>query len=321
MPRVVVIEESPVEQLVLHALLRERWPELDVEMSGDIAAAMASVRRARPETVLALLPHHRGLDLLEALGSENDGIPVVLMTGHRPEEMVLRTIHTGETHFIPHGDVGNDLLDAVDNVLRRSRRNAARRRLMGSIFHQDLRFSIENDLELVGPFVDYVRDHLEVATPFPGNEINHVCLALHESLTNAINHGNLELSSDLRQEDERVFYTLGEKRRREHPYRERRVYVAMMISAEEVDFRIRDEGPGFNVATALARAETIDIERIGGRGLLLIRSFMDTLTFNEAGNEVRFSKRARHPAAKCRDAVGATDSGAAQAGPPPSLGI
>jgi anti-sigma regulatory factor (Ser/Thr protein kinase)/CheY-like chemotaxis protein len=316
MPRVVVIEDSPLEQALVHGLLRRRWPELDIDVCGDIAAAMRSVGLTRPDAVLAHLPHHRSLELLETLGAENDGIPVVLMTGNRPDEMVLRTIRTGATHYVSGGDLGNELTEAVEKVLRRSRRNAAHRRLMGSLFHQDLRFSIENDLELVGPFVDYVRDHLERATPFPGNEINHVCLALHESLTNAINHGNLELSSDLRQEDEKIFYTLGEKRRREHPYRERRVYVAMMISAEEVDFRIRDEGPGFNVAAALARAEKIDIERIGGRGLLLIRSFMDTLSFNETGNEVRFSKRARHPDGAGLKSGGVTADTAGKTVPP-----
>ena len=320
MPRVVVIEDSPTEQVLIHNLLRDRWPQLDVEVCPDVQTALRSIARVRPDLVLAHLPHNGALELVETLGAGHEGIPVILMTGDHSDEVALRTIQSEATHPIPHGEVGSDLFEAIDDVLRRSRRTAARRRLMGSLFHQDLRFSIENDLELVGPFIDYVRDHLEAAKPFPSNEINHVCLALHESLTNAINHGNLELSSDLRQEDERIFYTLGEKRRREHPYRERRVHVAMTISAGEVDFRIRDEGPGFDVAAALAKAEKIDIERIGGRGLLLIRSFMDTLSFNETGNEVRFSKRARHSAGSGRETCGSAAE-SAQSGPPPALGI
>lgn len=305
MSRVVVIEDSPLDQVLIHGLLRRRWPELDVEVCGDITAAIHSVGQTRPDAVLAHLSHQGSLKLLEALGAENEGLPVVLMTGSCPGELALQTIHAGATRYVPRGEIGSDLINAVEKVLRSTRRVAAHRRLMGSLFHQDLRFSIENDLELVGPFIDYVRDHLETATPFPGNEVNHVCLALHESLTNAINHGNLELSSDLRQDDERIFYALGEKRRREHPYQERRVYVAMTISEDEVNFRIRDEGPGFDVAAALARSRNVDIERIGGRGLMLIRSFMDTLSFNETGNEVRFSKRIRHaePGREARTAV------------------
>jgi len=293
MSRILLVEDSPAEQLTLQGLLRSRWPELEIDRCGNVPTALQTIRMARPDLVVAdlNLPGQSGSDLLDLLVGEEREIPVILITGDGSEEAALRAIQAGATSYVPKIQIGKHLLDAIDKILRLSRKNAARRRLMGFLFHQDLRFSIENDLELVGPFVDYVRDHLETATPFTLNETAHICLALHESLTNAINHGNLELDSELRQDDERVYYDLGEKRRREHPYCDRHVYVAMTLTASEVDFRIRDEGPGFDAAAALEKAREINLDRIGGRGLLLIRAFMDTLSFNESGSEIRFSKR------------------------------
>ena len=63
------------------------------------------------------------------------------------------------------------------------------------------------------------------------------------------------------------------------------------MTGDDVDFRIRDEGPGFDTAEVLAKLENPDLDRVGGRGILLIQSMMDTLSFNETGNEIRFSKR------------------------------
>jgi anti-sigma regulatory factor (Ser/Thr protein kinase) len=116
-------------------------------------------------------------------------------------------------------------------------------------------------------------------------------VALHESLTNAIYHGNLEVSSDLRQEDERHFYELARMRRGLDPYQSRRVEVRTTVDRCAVTFVIHDEGPGFDVA-ALDRP--IDLEavmRVGGRGLLLIRTFMDEVLHNSTGNEITLIKR------------------------------
>jgi anti-sigma regulatory factor (Ser/Thr protein kinase) len=35
--------------------------------------------------------------------------------------------------------------------------------------------------------------------------------------------------------------------------------------------------------------------RVGGRGLLLIRTFMDEVTFNEVGNQITLVKRGEAP--------------------------
>src|SRR5438477_512489 len=71
-------------------------------------------------------------------------------------------------------------------------------------------------------------------------------VALHEALTNAILHGNLELSSALRESDEKEYYRLSVERRSQEPYRDRRVYVTARFSRSELSFIVRDEGNGFD---------------------------------------------------------------------------
>jgi len=64
------------------------------------------------------------------------------------------------------------------------------------------------------------------------------------------------------------------------------------VTRAEVTFRVRDEGLGFDPAALPDPAEAANLERAEGRGLALIRAFLDGVRHNAAGNEVSLVKRA-----------------------------
>jgi anti-sigma regulatory factor (Ser/Thr protein kinase) len=108
---------------------------------------------------------------------------------------------------------------------------------------------------------------------------------------NAIHHGNLEISSSLRESDERTYYNLAEERRHQEPYVDRRVHVFAKETNREAMYVIRDEGPGFDPRTLPDPTDPTNIEKVSGRGILLIRTFMDEVNHNKTGNEITMIKR------------------------------
>jgi anti-sigma regulatory factor (Ser/Thr protein kinase) len=60
------------------------------------------------------------------------------------------------------------------------------------------------------------------------------------------------------------------------------------------EFVIRDEGPGFDPASLPDPTDPENIEKACGRGLLLMRTFMDKVDYNRTGNQVTLTKRANH---------------------------
>jgi anti-sigma regulatory factor (Ser/Thr protein kinase) len=126
---------------------------------------------------------------------------------------------------------------------------------------------------------------------FDDHTADRVALALTEALDNGIQHGNLELDSRLRQEDEATYDRIAEFRRRRSPYRDRRLYIRARLTRREAVYRIRDEGPGFDPARLPDPTDPAHLERPTGRGLLLIRAFMDEVAFNGAGNQITLLKR------------------------------
>jgi hypothetical protein len=113
---------------------------------------------------------------------------------------------------------------------------------------------------------------------------------LTESLLNAIHHGNLELNSDLRQDEESLYYDLAKARRLMWPYCDRKVHVLASLSRERVKLVIRDEGSGFEFQNISDPTTTDNLSRIGGRGLLMIRTFMDEVRHYDCGNCITMIK-------------------------------
>ena len=120
------------------------------------------------------------------------------------------------------------------------------------------------------------------------------CVALEEALNNALYHGNLELGSELRETDRSAYRTLVEERRRTQPYRARKIHVAMTVEYDHGKFVIRDEGPGFDPQQLPDPTDPTNLEKPSGRGLLLMRTFMDDVIYNDLGNQVTLIKNKSH---------------------------
>lgn len=91
-------------------------------------------------------------------------------------------------------------------------------------------------------------------------------LALEEALVNAIKHGN-----------------------RLDPHKE--VEVDVCVSNAHFKISITDEGDGFTPEDVPDPTAQENLESPSGRGIMLMRSFMSTVSFNDVGNRVELSKQ------------------------------
>ena len=153
------------------------------------------------------------------------------------------------------------------------------------------RFVLKNTSRAVHSFVRFVEAELCRQELSDESSRMHILLALGEALANALYHGNLELSSQLREHDDAEFFEIAEYRRRESPYRDRRIQVEVTVADDRAVIAVRDDGAGFDPAAIPDPCDPANIGRVTGRGLLLMRSVMDQVTFNKRGNEVRMVKR------------------------------
>ncbi len=91
-------------------------------------------------------------------------------------------------------------------------------------------------------------------------------LSLEEALTNAIRHGNGQ-----------------------DP--QKKVKIRYRAQPEEVEIYIADEGKGFDPSLVPDPTREDKLECPSGRGIMLMRAYMDLLEYNVRGNEVHLVKQ------------------------------
>ena len=168
----------------------------------------------------------------------------------------------------------------------------------------DLRFELDNDVALVSPLARSMMWRIESMGLLETEDVRRVGIAFQESLLNTMHHGNLELHSDLRQDEESLYYDLAAARRVMWPYCDRKVRVLVSLSRERVKFVIRDEGLGFELQSVSDPTTKENLSRIGGRGLLMIRTFMDEVSHNDCGNcitLIKYSSRGHEQLARLNE--------------------
>jgi CheY-like chemotaxis protein len=299
MIHVLVVEDSSTQALEIQFLLEDAGFQVSLAANGREALAVLGkagelASGAFPDVVLTDLdmPEINGLELVEAVRRDHPALPVVLMTALGSEEIAVRALQQGAASYVPKKNLERDIGPTLMNVVNVAQAGRSQQRLLECLTQTEVCFVLGNDPALVPTLIGHLEGQAACLQRWDRTERMRMGVALHEALVNAIYHGNLEVSSELRQEDERVFHDLAETRRRQTPYRDRRVHIRVLLGRNEAVYVVQDEGPGFDPGDLPDPTDPANLGRIGGRGLMLIRTFMDHVAHNSRGNEITMIKRA-----------------------------
>jgi CheY-like chemotaxis protein/anti-sigma regulatory factor (Ser/Thr protein kinase) len=289
---VLVVDDSPVDRRLAAGIVENQlgWK---AAYAGNGTEALAAIAKQQPAVVLTdlLMPEMDGLELVEAVRSKYPLVPVILMTAHGSEDIAIKALQKGAASYVPKKSLARDLPETLEQVLTTSKADRHQQRLLECLTRVECHFVLDNDSALIPPLIGHLEENITRMRLCDPSGLILVGVALHEALTNAIFHGNLEVSSAMREQDERAYYDLAQQRRQQEPYRSRRVYVHAELSRLEATFVVRDEGPGFDPSSLPDPTDPSNLERVSGRGLFLIRTFMDQVTHNEVGNQITMVKR------------------------------
>ncbi len=294
MTRILVVDDSVVDRRLAGGLLQEDGVlEIDYAIHG--AEALTKMEQATPGLVLTdlIMPEMDGLQLVAAIRDAYPLVPVILMTSQGTDEVAVEALQQGAASYVPKRSLARSLLATVHRVLAISSRQQTQTRLMGCMTRSDYAFALENDCRLFAPLVTYMQEEITRLGLCDESERTRVGVALEEALVNALYHGNLEVDSALREEDEGAYYAMVEQRREQAPFGRRRIHVRASLSRHEAQLEVRDEGSGFDPASLPDPTDPANLDKPCGRGVLLMRTFMDEVVYNDRGNAVTLTKRRR----------------------------
>jgi CheY-like chemotaxis protein len=296
MAKILVVDDSAVDRRFVGGLL-QREPNYLVEFAEDGADALTKIRQAAPDIIVTDLqmPNRNGLELVSAVRMHHSGIPIILMTGHGSEGLAVEALQRGAAGYVPKPQLGECLLDAVGQALSLAQADSTYERLIACLHGCEFDFELDNDPDLVDALVDLIQQMAAGMGLTDATGRFRLGAAVREAVQNAIYRGNLELSYaqalDVRGDLDDELMQVVLERRMQSPYCDRRVLVQIRMNTEEARFVIRDAGGGFQGASQVSSPAPGALEAKGGRGLVLMRAFMDQVLFNDKGNEVTLVMR------------------------------
>ena len=292
MVTVLVVDDSAMDRHLAGGLLKKRGLQPVFATHGREALDLIA---AQPPDIVVTdlqMPEMDGLELTEAVRQRYPFLPVLLMTAHGSEEIAVKALQKGAASYVAKRNLARELADTVSSVLEVASADKNQERLLACLTRVDSHFELDNDMASIPPLIGYLEAGLKRMRICDETALIQVAVALREALVNAVLHGNLELSSDLVESDEKAFAALAEQRRNTPPWRDRRVRVTSTESHTEATYVISDDGAGFDPTALPDPTDLSNLEKRSGRGLLLIRTFMDEVRHNDKGNEITLVKRA-----------------------------
>ncbi len=156
----------------------------------------------------------------------------------------------------------------------------------------------------IEPTVEYLRQKAVLGGACQETRSGKLLVALHEAITNAIVHGNLGVSSELKEQGNSVFAQALAQRASDPALANRAVDIVVDFNGDVCRWVITDQGSGFDVERVLARCLSDDPEVLlaSGRGILMMKSFLDDVRFDLGGRRAILSLARDSGAEKRREA-------------------
>jgi len=120
--------------------------------------------------------------------------------------------------------------------------------------------SIGENIRMIESFIDNAKEKFHLDDDMYGN----IMIAVTEAVNNAIKHGNANDKS-------------------------KNVFLSLFLDDSMLRFVIKDEGTGFDYANLPDPTAPENLEKLGGRGIFLMKHLSDEVNFRENGRIVELS--------------------------------
>lgn len=273
MKKILVVEDDRSTQFLLSTTLKKEG--YVVSTAGDGMQALRLLRKQEFDLVLldVWMPKMNGIEVLAKMRAEGVGTKTIVLTSDDTPETLLRAVKEQAWQYISKPIEPSKVLELVSETLAAS-----------PVPPIEVLSALPEWVELLVPCERHTADRIQafigrLETDLPEDVRESVGLVFHEMLMNAIEWGG-EFDPN------------------------RKVRISCIRTRRMVLYRIADPGKGFqfgelsHAAVNYApeeRAESALVRhekglRPGGFGILMARSMVDELLYNEVHNEVLFVK-------------------------------
>lgn len=270
MPAILVVDDEEIVRTTLKRVLNRN--EMEVTMAASAKEALELLKTRAFDLIVTdvKMPEMDGIKFLKRVKAKDSELPVVVLTGFATVEMTKDALQSGAFNFITKPFEVENILSIIKKGLALKKKIVINREIAA---FTKIAFDIEipSRSDLLGGVIFYILEQLKLMDFSHQIISTDILMTLDESLTNALKHGNKEDA-------------------------QKKIFVRVQIDPRKMEIVIRDEGDGFSPGKLIDPLSADGIERNCGRGVFLMKGYMDEVKFNDKGNEVNMVKHNRREA-------------------------
>ncbi|MBF0288870.1 MAG: response regulator [SAR324 cluster bacterium] len=310
---ILIVDDIPENIAVLIGLLSKQYK---VKASTNGSEGLELAFKKPPDLILLdiMMPEMDGYEVCTRLKGNptTQKIPIIFLTAKAEAADVVKGLRLGAADYVTKPFEPQELLARVNNVVELTQhrlqleslieekttelvhaqklQDAAKSSATIQACIEHLQLSISSQTKFIRQVMNYFNGCYNNICKAHQLDVNIFGICINEAVTNAVVHGNLEVPSSLKQEDWKKFEDLVDEREADPEYENKKVTIAYHVDESQIKIEMEDEGNGFDPSN-LPNPNDPEAMLASGRGILLIRSFMDEVSWNEKGNKITMIKK------------------------------
>ncbi|MBI3794375.1 MAG: response regulator [Nitrospinae bacterium] len=245
----------------------------EVTTVGNGLSALKVISSSPVDVVITDLkmPGMDGFELLLRIKGISSDLPVVVITGFADVESTTKALKAGASDFLTKPFGAKDIYHTVSRLLEIQQTYKDNQKVL-PFMKFSLEYELPSNFDYINGAIHYIMEPVRLVGMCEPIQFTNMNIAIYEAIINAMNHGN-------------------------HRDEKKTVKVGVNISFDKAVFTVSDQGEGFAPADVSNPTAPENLYKSSGRGIYLIKHFMDEVSFNQSGNQITMIKnRKKSPA-------------------------
>jgi len=262
----------------------------EVILAEDGHTGIEKFKENKPDIVITdmRLPDINGDVVVKSIKKIDKNVSIIVITGFSDQKLILNAMKNGAVDILKKPFKPKDLnylINKIEHLFKRIKLKVSL-----NIFKWDKKcLQIGNDIAAI-PFVI---DAIYSQTGYLFENDYFMKVGLQEILLNSIEHGNLYISYEEKQQalEDGKYKLLLDERLKDPLYKEKKIEIRIFFNNEYLVINIKDEGNGFDIGKIPDPHEPENLLGENGRGILMAMNSFDEVRYNSKGNEVTLFKK------------------------------
>lgn len=248
-------------------------------------------REYRPDIVISdmRLPDKNGNIVVKEIKRIDKDVPIIIITGYSDKQLILSAMQNGALDLLKKPFKPKDLRYLINKIETLFKKIKVK--ISSSFVEWEKReLHLENDIYIISPVVNFIFSNIDYIC----EDVSFMKNGLQEILINAVEHGNLDISYEEKQQLlEKGDYNRSLKMKSSLPaYRDRYVSIKVFSTPDYLKIIVRDMGNGFDLSAIPDPQNPENFLKESGKGILMALHAYDKVEFNDIGNCVTLVKYA-----------------------------